>query len=155
MNKKSKSFLVLCFISALLIGTIVAELILITALIMGKGAFIFYPIIILLLLSISLLTYFSFSSFDIQEKTVLFLTLPTSIIISILAFVGNYFLKMFVNLIGPTQIGSDAGSNLTALFDIRGMMNIWLLIALIIIIYNLPSIVFMLSKKEPQQQQLQ
>ncbi|MDP1695423.1 MAG: hypothetical protein Q8L29_00745 [archaeon] len=152
MDKKSKSFLVLCFIAALLIGIIITEFILITSTTFVKGYYPLYIMIILIFSAISLLTYLSFSSFDIQEKTILFLTLTLSIIISIPAFIGDYFLRMSLNLIS-TRITNQSGgevASLSAMFNINGMLNIWLLIALIIITYNIPSIVFMLSKKSQE-----
>jgi uncharacterized membrane protein len=121
---------------------------------LGASGSVAYLIITLALLMVSALTYFSFSSFNLEDKTILFLTIPISIIASVSTFIGDYFIKRGLQAL-QTQMVTDSGSsigNVTAIFDWTRMMNIWLLVALIIIIYNLPSIIFMLPKKAPQQQ---
>jgi len=148
MNKKSKIFLILCFIASLLLGIILSSALLLTPILAGN---LVYLTIIGILISISLLAYFSFSSFDIQEKTILFLTLPISIIISIITYIANYFLtttiKQIVSL--PAEIPIN---QVVSIFNLTNTLNIWVLIALIIIIYNMPPIIFVLFKKQPQQQ---
>jgi len=157
MDKKSKIFLVLCFIASLLLGIILSAALLLTPPIFVEG--FSYLIIIGILVSLTLLTYFSFSSFDIQEKTILFLTPPISIIISITTYIANYFLRIlardFVSQQQQTEFGLGNIGSITSLFDFNHMLNIWVLIALIIIIYNIFPIIFILFKKEPQQQVLQ
>ena len=154
MDKKNKILLVLCFIASLLLGIILSAALLLTPILAGN---LVYLTIIGILISISLLAYFSFSSFDIQEKTILFLTLPISIIISIATYIANNYLMTFVRQIESlqqqqTEFGLENIGSITSLFDFANMLNIWVLIVFIIIIYNILSIVFILFKKQPRQQ---
>jgi len=150
MNKKSKLFLVLCFISSLLLGIVLSAILLPAKFILGSSYLSIF-VIICALIMLSLVTYFSLSSFDIQEKTILFLTLPISIIISVTTFIVDYFIRAALQSLQNKIMSAGVPfGNIISLFDIKQMLNIWVLIALIIVIYNLPSIIFMLSKKEPQ-----
>jgi len=143
MDKKNKFFLVLCIISALLIGIILSPLLFIAEPLLGHTYSSIFSLIGLLVM-LSLLTYFSFSYFDIQEKTILFITLPISIIISMMAVFEDY---LIITYLLPLQT-QYLGENITPLFNFTGIFDIWVLVAMIIIIYNLPSIIFMLTKKK-------
>lgn len=147
--RKNRVFLILCYISSLIIGAFaagifVASWIVISATLMP---FIIFSIIILL---ISIITYFSFNNFKINSKYLLLSTISISLIISIISYLTKTQLIKYINKqataisqISDPQLANSASQAVARLLAIfNNPINLLAVIAIIIITYNLLPIIF-------------
>lgn len=139
-------FLILVYIACLLTGIIILSLSNLSSLLLA-GSFIFYVLIAILSLLLGFAGYFGFGYFRISKITKFILIFSLSLLISGTIFlINNYFLSLMSDLQQRIISNYSNLSGFVDIFDLSKMSNIWVVIGIIVVFYNLLSIINIFRK---------
>ena len=147
-SKQKGLFIVLCYISSLLLGILISTIIILGSIFFGSSNFV-YTIVFIVFIALSFLTYFCFNYFNINEKKILIITMSLSIIISITSWISNFFAnKLSYTIQEIFSRGQEPiNQGVSSMASLTGNPVSPVVIAIILLlIYNSIPLIFLISK---------
>lgn len=148
---KNKFFLVLFYFCSLILGIMLISIFLpIASMFLGRG-FLMYLILSIFIITVSFVTSVGFNYFELRKGILFILLFSLSILISVASGSFIYVMQGFLEKLSSNLSDGPAGSlgsmNFVSIFDF-GSLNVWIFVILILIFYNLPSLISLMKKSE-------
>lgn len=142
-------FLIIVYAACLLVGIIILGLSNLSSPLFA-GGLVFYVLIVIASLLLGFVSYFCFGYFRIGKITKFILTFSLSLLLSGAVFlISNYFFNLLRSI--STRLIADYSSvsvfsNILEIFDLSKIPNVWIIIVVIVVLYNLLSIIGLFRK---------